>query len=138
MADNARMSNEGLRALLCKAFKHSGWQWVIIGIVNACAILNYLEKVPSLYLIYPIGGFELAIRCFFSDIIAYSEVTGRNVPVVWWIIAFLFPFPALLYLYLFPFDKERDTTIQQRLDIAFAVSCALYWTIPALIRLLER
>lgn len=125
MTDLAPQENRNFIYRLC--VEHCIWQWAVISIANICALLNYLEKIPSLYLIYPIGGFELAVRCLFSALIAYSETTGRNVPIVWWIIAFLFPFPAVLYLYFFPFDKERDITIQKRFDIAFLVSCALYW-----------
>jgi hypothetical protein len=129
LASSAPWANKNFRYWLC--VEHCAWQWAVIGIINVGVFLNYFEKISSLYLIYPIGGFELVMRCLFSDLIAYSEITGRNVPVVWWIIAFLFPFPVVIYLYFFPFDKERDVATQERFDIAFAVSCALYWIIPA-------
>jgi hypothetical protein len=114
------------------------WQWVAIAAVNIAALLNYLEIMPFLYSVYPMDAFELILRCLFSDIIAFSERKGRNVPVIWWPLAFLFLPVTLFYLYFFPFDKDRQEGTQRKLDAGFAVVCVMYSAIPFLYSIWSR
>jgi hypothetical protein len=110
----------------------SFWQWAVIVAVNAAAVLNYTEAAPFLYSIYPMDAFEFILKCLFSDLIAFSERKGRNVPIVWWLLAFLFPPVTLFYLFFFPFDKEGQEGTRRKLDAGFAVACALSAAIPVL------
>jgi hypothetical protein len=118
---------------------HSQWlQWTIIAAVNVASILNYLDIIPFLYSFYPMDAFEFVLRILFSDLIAFSERKGRNVPIVWWSLAFLFLPVTLFYLFFIPFDQNRQAQTQRILDAVFAATCLLYLAVPALRCLLYR
>jgi hypothetical protein len=38
---------------LRRVFLSRGWQWAVICLINALAILNYFEITPSIYSLYP-------------------------------------------------------------------------------------
>jgi hypothetical protein len=111
---------------------------VVIAAVNAAALLNYTEVFPFLRLICSMDAFEFILRCLFSDLIAFSERKGRNVPLVWWLLAFLFPPVTLFYLCFFPFDKDGQERTRYKLDAGFAAACVLYMAIPALYSIWNR
>lgn len=92
------------------------WHWVIIIMVNIIIILNYFDLTKSLYLLYHIMGFELLLRCLFSDLIVYSQRKYNKYPIVWWLLAFLFSPFVLAYLYCIPFVKNISKRAQSKLS----------------------
>lgn len=104
-------------------------QWLTLGVVNVVAFLNLFEIIPSIYPYYPIGGFDFAMRCLFSDLVAHSERKHRNQPIVWWLISYFFPAATLLYLFFFPYDDETPKRWQLLLDAGFGAACILSWFI---------
>jgi hypothetical protein len=81
-------------------------QWPLIGLLNAAAVLNYIEAIPPVYNIIVVGGFELLMRFLFSDLIAFSQRKKRNRPLAWWGISLLFPLLTLVYLFCFQLDNS--------------------------------
>jgi hypothetical protein len=108
------------------------WQWALIGVVDVIAVLNYFEAIPSLYSVYRVGGFEFVMRCAYSSLIARFERGDRDYPIVWWIVAFLFPPVTLVYLYFFAPCKDTPKHRRRRLDAGFFAACLLYRLIPIL------
>jgi hypothetical protein len=103
------------------------WQWILIGMFNIFALLNYVEVIPSVYPIYPIGAFELLLRCVFSDLTGYDRRHTSDAPVIaWWFLAFIFPLMTFGCLYLFPYDERRPREKRRRLDMASLWACLLY------------
>ena len=74
--------------------------------INSIAALNYFDLTQFLYLAYPITGFELLLRCLFSDVIAYSQRKYNKYPMIWWLLAFLFSPFVLAYLYCIPLVRD--------------------------------
>lgn len=102
-------------------------QWAFIGVINTVALLNVLDVIPSLYPAYQIGGFDLMMRCLFSDIIADFQRKKRHYPIRWWVIAYFFPVTTLLYCVFVPYDGETPKHPQFLMDAGFAAACLLAW-----------
>jgi|GEM_PF-5595077 len=131
-ADEPPRAKNALLARLRAVFDSKAWQWGVVGGLNVFALLYCFEVIPSIYPIYPINGFELAARCLYSALIAFSQRKNRNYPIIWWEVAYLFPNTTLVYLLLIPHDEERSFIGHLRLDFGFAVVCLLVWLVPKL------
>ncbi len=107
--------------------RYPRWQWAVIAIANVVAVMFYFEIVLFPYRLLHMGGFELILCVLFSDLIAETQRTKRNFPLTWWLVAFVFSVPTLVYQYFFPFEKDRSQKLQQKHDACFAVACLLYW-----------
>jgi hypothetical protein len=106
-------------------FRHNVWQWLVIFAVTVPAVLNYLEII-TIYHLYAVGGLEFLSRVLFADLIAYSQNEKRDVPLVWWILAYFSPPATFLYLYFFSVDKSMRKRVRLKYDAGFAVVCVLY------------
>lgn len=107
-------------------------QWTAIAIVNVIAVLFYFEIIFFPYRLFNVAGFELVMRCLFSDLIAEAQRTKRNFPLLWWLVAFIFPLPTLIYIYFFPFEKDRPQGLQRKYDACYVVFSLLYWAATSL------
>jgi dolichol kinase len=112
-------------------------QWPLIGLLNAVAVLNYIEAIPPVYNIIIVGGFELLMRFLFSDLIAFSQRKKRNHPLAWWGISIFSPLLTLVYLFFFQLDDtmpaNKDT--QHKYDFCFISICLISWAVQILVGL---